>query len=101
MLQGSMLCDSSLVYLRQDLYQVFSSVEWPFSSIINTIVASVFILGQYYPRYEMQWRLGMLMVGNALGTAIAGLLAFAIAGIKSGNGYHGWRWIFIVSYEIS
>lgn len=43
----------------------------------------------------------MLMVGNALGTAFAGLLAFAFAGIKSGNGYHGWRWIFIVSYEIS
>lgn len=38
----------------------------------------------------------MLMVANALGTAFSGLLAFAIAGIESGNGYHGWRWIFIV-----
>ncbi|ESZ98000.1 hypothetical protein SBOR_1613 [Sclerotinia borealis F-4128] len=60
------------------------------------IPASVYILGQYYPRYEIQWRLGMLMVGNALGTAVAGLLAFALAGIKSDNGFHGWRWIFIV-----
>ncbi|TEY32577.1 hypothetical protein BOTCAL_0721g00020 [Botryotinia calthae] len=60
------------------------------------IPGSVYILSQYYPRYEMQWRLGMLMVGNALGTAFSGLLAFAIAGINNGNEYNGWRWIFII-----
>ncbi|ATZ54513.1 hypothetical protein BCIN_10g05110 [Botrytis cinerea B05.10] len=60
------------------------------------IPGSVYILSQYYPRYEMQWRLGMLMVGNALGTAFSGLLAFAIAGINNDNGYNGWRWIFII-----
>jgi MFS family permease len=38
----------------------------------------------------------MLMVGNALSTAFGGLLALAIAGIKSSNGYHSWRWIFII-----
>ena len=38
----------------------------------------------------------MLMVGNALSTAFGGLLALAIAGIKSSNGYHPWRWIFII-----
>jgi MFS family permease len=38
----------------------------------------------------------MLMVGNALSTAFGGLLALAIAGIKSSNGYHPWRWIFVI-----
>ncbi|TGO45861.1 hypothetical protein BCON_0360g00050 [Botryotinia convoluta] len=60
------------------------------------IPGSVFILSQYYTRYEMQWRLSMLMVGNAFGIAFAGLLAFAIAGINTSNGYNGWRWIFII-----
>ena len=36
----------------------------------------------------------MLMVGNAASNAFSGLLALAIAGIKSSNGYHPWRWIF-------
>lgn len=51
---------------------------------------------RYYPRYELQWRLSMLMVGNAVATAFGGLLAFSIAGIKSSNGYSPWRWIFII-----
>lgn len=38
----------------------------------------------------------MLMASNALSTAFGGLLAFAIAGIKSHNGYAPWRWIFII-----
>lgn len=38
----------------------------------------------------------MLMVSNALSTAFGGLLALAIAGIKSSNGYVAWRWLFIV-----
>jgi MFS family permease len=57
---------------------------------------SVYLLAQYYPRYELQWRLSMLMVGNAVSTAFGGLLALGIAGIKSSNGYHPWRWIFII-----
>jgi len=60
------------------------------------IPGSVYVLAQYYPRYELQWRLSMLMVGNALSTAFGGLLALAIAGIHSHNGYKPWRWIFIV-----
>jgi MFS family permease len=38
----------------------------------------------------------MLMVGNAVASAFGGLMALAIAGIKTSNGYHGWRWIFII-----
>ncbi|KAH6672400.1 putative salicylate hydroxylase [Halenospora varia] len=36
------------------------------------------------------------MVGNAVSTAFGGLLALAIAGIKSSNHYSPWRWIFII-----
>lgn len=36
------------------------------------------------------------MVGNAVATAFGGLLAFALAGIKTGNGWSPWRWIFVV-----
>lgn len=38
----------------------------------------------------------MLMVGNGVSTAFGGFLALAIAGIHSSNGYHPWRWIFII-----
>lgn len=38
----------------------------------------------------------MLMVGNAVATAFGGLLAFSLAGIKTGNGWSPWRWIFVV-----
>ncbi|KAF8855514.1 MFS general substrate transporter [Acephala macrosclerotiorum] len=60
------------------------------------IPGSVYLLAHYYPRYELQWRLSMLMVGNGVSTAFGGLLALAIAGIHSSNGYHPWRWIFII-----
>jgi MFS family permease len=60
------------------------------------IPGSVYLLAQYYPRYELQWRLSMLMVGNALANACGGLLALAIAGIDSQNGWRPWRWIFVV-----
>lgn len=60
------------------------------------IPGSVYLLAQYYPRYELQWRVSMLMVSNALSNAFGGLLGFAIAGIKSDNGYSQWRWLFII-----
>lgn len=60
------------------------------------IPGSVYLLAQYYPRYELQWRVSMLMVSNALSNAFGGLLGFAIAGIESDNGYSPWRWLFII-----
>lgn len=70
----------------------------PYTDLVLTNLGkgSVYLLSQYYPRYELQWRLSMLMVGNAVSTAFGGLLALAIAGIKSKNGYSPWRWIFII-----
>lgn len=60
------------------------------------IPGSIYVLAQYYPKYELQWRVGMLMISNALSTAFGGLLALAIAGLKTSNGYSSWRWIFII-----
>ncbi|KAG8167310.1 hypothetical protein KVR01_002999 [Diaporthe batatas] len=60
------------------------------------IPGSVYLLAQYYPRYELQWRVSTLMVSNALSTASGGLLGLSIAGIRSGNGYGPWRWLFII-----
>lgn len=60
------------------------------------IPGSIFLLAAYYPRYELQWRVGMLHVGNALSNAFGGLLAYAVASIRSSNGWSGWRWIFVI-----
>ncbi|KAL9068018.1 MAG: hypothetical protein Q9161_006463 [Pseudevernia consocians] len=42
---------------------------------------TVFPLKAYYPRFQLQWRLSVLMVSSALASAFGGLLAYAIAGI--------------------
>ncbi|KAH8802594.1 major facilitator superfamily domain-containing protein [Xylogone sp. PMI_703] len=60
------------------------------------IPGSIFLLSAYYPRYELQWRVSMLHVGNAISNAFGGLLAYAVASIHSSNGWHGWRWIFVI-----
>ncbi|KAJ4163355.1 hypothetical protein LMH87_005090 [Akanthomyces muscarius] len=60
------------------------------------IPGSIFLLSAYYPRYELQWRLSMLHVGNAVSNAFGGLLAYGVASIHASNGYSGWRWIFII-----
>ncbi|KAK1243018.1 hypothetical protein MKX08_005830 [Trichoderma sp. CBMAI-0020] len=60
------------------------------------IPGSIFLLSAYYPRYELQWRVSMLHVGNAISNAFGGLLAFAVASIHSSNGWSGWRWIFVI-----
>lgn len=65
------------------------------------IPGSIFVLSAYYPRYELQWRVSMLHVGNAVSNAFGGLLAFAVAGIRSSNGWNGWRWIFIIEGAIT
>ena len=50
----------------------------------------------YLLAYELQWRCGMLHVGNALSNAFGGLIAYAVANIHSSNGWSGWRWIFVI-----
>jgi MFS family permease len=60
------------------------------------IPGCVFVLSLYYPSVHMQWRMSMLMVANIISNIVSNILAYAIAEIKNGNGWHGWRWIFLV-----
>lgn len=65
------------------------------------IPGTVFLLSAYYPRFELQWRLGVSMCSTALASAFGGLLAYAIAGMAGTGGYLGRRWIFIIEGLIS
>ena len=65
------------------------------------IPGTVFLLAAYYPRFQLQWRLSVLMCSTALASAFGGLLAYAIAGMAGTDGYLGWRWIFIIEGLIS
>lgn len=56
------------------------------------IPGTVYLLAAYYSRFQLQWRLNLLMVSTALASAFGGLLAFAIAGMDGTYGYRGWRW---------
>lgn len=60
------------------------------------IPGCVFVLSLYYPSVHMQWRMSMLMVANLVSNIVSNILAFAIAEIRNSNGWHGWRWIFLV-----
>jgi MFS family permease len=40
--------------------------------------------------------MSMLMVANIISNIISGILAYGIAQIHSSNGFHGWRWIFMI-----
>ncbi|KAH8657924.1 major facilitator superfamily domain-containing protein [Xylariales sp. PMI_506] len=56
----------------------------------------VYVLSLYYPSAHLQWRMSMLMVANCTSNIVGNILAYGIANIHSSNGYHGWRWIFII-----
>ena len=65
------------------------------------VPGSIFLLSAYYARFDLQWRLNMLLVGNALASAFGGLLAYAISDMSGDMGYLGWRWIFIIEGSIT
>ncbi|KAF5003761.1 hypothetical protein F66182_16102, partial [Fusarium sp. NRRL 66182] len=60
------------------------------------IPGCVYVLSLYYPSVHLQWRMSMLMVANLISNIVSNILAFGIAEIHNGNGWHGWRWIFLV-----
>lgn len=62
---------------------------------------TIFLLSAYYPRFQLQWRLSILMVSSALASAFGGLLAYAIVELAGTDGYLGWRRIFIIEGVIS
>lgn len=65
------------------------------------ITGSIYLLSAYYPRYELQWRLSLLHVGNATSNAFGGLLAYAVANVDSSNAWKVWRWIFVIEGVIT
>ena len=60
------------------------------------IPGCVYILSLYYPSVHMQWRMSMLMVANIVSNIVSNIFAWGIAEIHDSNGWHGWRWIFLV-----
>ncbi|KAL1305047.1 hypothetical protein AAFC00_001988 [Neodothiora populina] len=65
------------------------------------VPGSIFLLSAYYARFDLQWRLNMLIVGNAVASAFGGLLAFAISSMSGEEGYLGWRWVFIIEGSVT
>ncbi|KXJ97459.1 major facilitator superfamily domain-containing protein [Microdochium bolleyi] len=55
-----------------------------------------YLLSMWYKREEAQKRYSLFFASTSLAGAFGGLLASAIGKMDGLNGYHGWRWIFIL-----
>ncbi|KAF3025864.1 hypothetical protein E8E14_014799 [Neopestalotiopsis sp. 37M] len=62
---------------------------------------AVFLVGQWYPRHELQQRLALFYTASAFSGALSGLLAFGIAEMNGLRGVPGWRWIFLIEGAIT
>lgn len=58
--------------------------------------ASTYLLGEWYCRFEVQWRLSIFFSAASLAGAFSGLLAFALDKMDGLGNLEGWRWIFII-----
>lgn len=58
--------------------------------------ASTYLLGDWYCRFELQWRLSVFFSASSMAGAFSGLLAFAIEKMNGIGKLEGWRWIFIL-----
>jgi sugar phosphate permease len=58
--------------------------------------AATYLVGEWYCRFELQWRLSVFFSAASLAGAFSGLLAFALQKMDGIGGLSGWRWIFIV-----
>jgi MFS family permease len=58
--------------------------------------ASTFLLGEWYCRFEVQWRLSIFFSAASLAGAFSGLLAFALDKMDGLGNLAGWRWIFVI-----
>ncbi|KAF8585716.1 MFS general substrate transporter [Ramaria rubella] len=56
----------------------------------------VYYLSLWYPRHELQYRVGIFFGAASLAGAFSGLLAFAIGFMSGVGGLEGWSWIFIL-----
>lgn len=55
-----------------------------------------YIMSMWYKRNEAQRRFSFFVGGATFAGAFGGLLATAIGHMNGVNGYHAWRWIFIL-----
>ena len=63
--------------------------------------ASTYLLGEWYCRFEVQWRLSIFFSAASLAGAFSGLLAFALDKMDGLGDLEGWRWIFIIEGIVS
>ncbi|KAK0479697.1 MFS general substrate transporter [Armillaria novae-zelandiae] len=56
----------------------------------------VYYLTLWYPRHQLQVRIGYFFGAASLAGAFSGLLAFAISFMSGTRGLLGWSWIFII-----
>lgn len=58
--------------------------------------AASYLVGDWYCRFELQWRMSVFFSAASLAGAFSGLLAFALEKMDGVGGLRGWRWIFII-----
>lgn len=58
--------------------------------------AAAYLIGEWYCRFEIQWRLSLFFSAASMAGAFSGLLAFALENMDGVGGLRGWRWIFII-----
>ncbi|KAI9068182.1 MFS general substrate transporter [Trametes sanguinea] len=61
----------------------------------------LYYLTLWYPRYMLQYRIGLFWGGAAFAGAFSGLLAYGISFMAGIGGLEGWSWIFILEGIIS
>lgn len=63
--------------------------------------AASYLLGEWYCRFELQWRLSIFFSAASLAGAFSGLLASGLQQMDGLRGISGWRWIFIVEGAVT
>lgn len=58
--------------------------------------AASYLIGDWYCRFELQWRLSLFYSAASMAGAFSGLLAFALQKMDGVGNLEGWRWIFII-----
>jgi MFS family permease len=60
----------------------------------------VYLLSTWYPRYELQKRNAVFYLIGSMASAFGGILAYGLMQMDGRDNLSGWRWIFIVSYNL-
>lgn len=58
--------------------------------------ASAYLIGDWYCRFELQWRMSLFFSAASMAGGFSGLLAFALEKMDGVGQLAGWRWIFIM-----